>query len=162
MATEEITKSGVLVADSMPHMATLVGQMLRALGRKDIREAYDATRAMAELKRRIFDVLIIDADLDGMDGVSFTRKLRAASDCQNRDIAIIMMSSAPDAKRIAAARDAGVTEFLRKPFAASHLQSRLTNLQANPRGFIETEAYKGPDRRRKVLDVGAERRGGKG
>ena len=140
-------------------MASLVAVMLRSLGRKDIREVYDANRAMTELRRRVFDVVIVDDDLEGMDGVAFTRKLRTSADCQNRYVPIIMMSAAPDAKRIAAARDAGVTEFLRKPFAANHLQSRLTNIEANPRGFIEAREYVGPDRRRKTLDVGEERRG---
>ena len=140
-------------------MAALVGVMLRSLGRKDIREAYDASRALTELNRRAFDVLIINDALDSMDGVALTRKLRASLDCQNRHIPIIMMSAAPDAKRIADARDAGVTEFLRKPFAASHLQTRLTSIENNPRGFIEAGQYKGPDRRRRVIDVGDERRG---
>ena len=159
MPTEAITKSGVLIADSSPHMAGLITQMLRSLGRKDMREAYDAIKTMQELNRRAYEVLVIDTDLQGLDGVAFTRKLRAATECQNRYIPIIMMSSAPDAKRIADARDAGITEFLRKPFAANHLQSRLTNIAANPRGFIEAPAYIGPDRRRKSLDVGEERRG---
>ena len=154
MAVEEITKRGVLVADSSAHMASLVTLMLRGLGRKDIREAYDASRAMLELRRRAFDIIIIDDALDGVDGVAFTKKLRAATDCQNRFVPIIMMSAAPDAKRIAEARDAGVTEFLRKPFAANHLQTRLTSIEANPRGFIEAAEYTGPDRRRKVVDVG--------
>lgn len=154
MAIEEITKRGVLVADHSPHMASLVSVMLRGLGRKDIREVYDANKAMLELRRRAFDVIIIDDDLEGMDGVAFTRKLRAATDCQNRLVPVIMMSSAPDARRIADARDAGVTEFLRKPFAANHLQSRLLNIEANPRGFIEAGEFKGPDRRRKTVDVG--------
>ena len=158
MANEEITKHGVLVADHSPHMAALVGVMLRSLGRKDIREAYDASRALTELNRRAFDVLIINDALDSMDGVALTRKLRASLDCQNRHIPIIMMSAAPDAKRIADARDAGATEFLRKPFAASHLQTRLTSIENNPRGFLEAGQYKGPDRRRRVIDVGDERR----
>ena len=158
MANEEITKRGVLIADPSQHMASLVSVMLRSLGRKDIREAYDANKAMTELKRRAFDILIIDDDLEGMDGVAFTRKLRASTDCQNRHVPIIMMSAAPDAKRIAEARDAGVTEFLRKPFAANHLQTRLTSIEANPRGFIEAAEYKGPDRRRKVIDIGDKER----
>jgi two-component system chemotaxis response regulator CheY len=154
MATEEITKRGVLVADSTPNMAALVAQMLRTLGRKDIREAYDASKAMLEIRRRTFDILIIDADLNELDGVAFTKKLRSMTDNPNHDMPVIMMSSAPDAKRIAAARDAGITEFLRKPFAASHLNSRLVNIEANPRGFIQSTAYVGPDRRRKTIDVG--------
>lgn len=154
MAIESITKHGVLIADPSAHMASLIAVMLRSIGRRDIREAYDAGRAMIELKRRPFDIIVIDDALDGMDGVAFTRQLRAATDCQNRLIPVIMMSAAPDAKRIADARDAGVTEFLRKPFAANHLQSRLTAIAAHPRGFIEAREYVGPDRRRKTVDVG--------
>lgn len=158
MANEEITKHGVLVADHSPHMAALVSVMLRSLGRRDIREAYDASKAMTELRRRVFDVLIIDDNLDGMDGVAFTRKLRASVDCRNRYIPVVMISAAPDARRIADARDAGITEFLRKPFAANHLQARLTSIEAHPRGFIEAVEYKGPDRRRKIVDVGDKER----
>jgi two-component system chemotaxis response regulator CheY len=154
MATEAISKRGVLIADQSQHMAALVAVMLRSIGRKDIKEVYDANSAMTQLKRRAFDVIIVADDLEGMDGVAFTKKLRAAMDCQNRLVPVIMMSAAPDAKRIAEARDAGVTEFLRKPFAANHLQSRLTNIEANPRGFIEAREYVGPDRRRKTVDVG--------
>lgn len=151
MAMEQITKRGVLVADPSSHMAGLIGVMLRTIGRKDIREAYDADRTVIELQRRPFDLLIIDMDLPRLDGVAFTRKLRSATDCRNRHIPIIMMSSTPEAKRIADARDAGVTEFLRKPFAASHLQTRLDAIAANPRGFIDNEDFKGPDRRRRVV-----------
>ena len=158
MAIESISKHGVLIADPSAHMATLIAAMLRSLGRRDIREANDADRAMSELNRRAFDVLIIDDALNGLDGVAFTHLLRVATDCRNRHIPIIMMSAAPDAKRIADARDAGVTEFLRKPFAANHLQSRLTAIAANPRGFIEAREYVGPDRRRKAVDVGGKDR----
>lgn len=150
--------SRVLVADSTPHMASLVSQMLRTLGRRTVHEAYDAHRAMFELKRLPFDILIIDADLAGLDGAAFTRRLRADAECRNRHIPVIMMSAAPDARRIAEARDAGITEFLRKPFAASHLQTRLESIAANPRGFIEADTYSGPDRRRRTVGVGGNER----
>lgn len=154
MAAEAISKTAILIAEPSEHMSSLIAQMLRSLGRKDIREAFDAATAMAEIRRRSFAALIIDVDLDGMDGVAFTRALRTMADNPNRDIPVIMMSSAPDAKRIADARDAGVTEFLRKPFAPSHLKTRLLSIEANPRGFIEAPKYVGPDRRRKTVDVG--------
>ncbi len=153
-----IDPTRVLVADSTPHMASLVGQMLRAIGRRIVHEAYDAHRAMFELQRLPFDILIIDADLAGLDGAAFTRKLRADTECRNRHIPVIMMSAAPEARRIAEARDAGITEFLRKPFAASHLQTRLESIAVNPRGFIEAGTYSGPDRRRRTVGVGGNER----
>ena len=155
MTSEQITKSGILIIDPQPNMAALVAGMLRSLDRRDIREVEDASQAQLELRRRPFELVIIDDGLTRPDAVALVRRLRADSDCINRLTPIIMMSAAPDAARIAAARDAGVTEFLRKPFAANHLKTRLDSIAANPRPFVEAGGYAGPDRRRQDKDVGA-------
>jgi two-component system, chemotaxis family, chemotaxis protein CheY len=61
-----------------------------------------------------------------------------------------------------AARDAGVTEFMAKPISANALYQRILNIVANPRPFIKTKTYFGPDRRRTVNPnyAGPERRKG--
>ena len=61
-----------------------------------------------------------------------------------------------------AARDAGITEFLAKPISAKALYQRVLNVVANPRPFIRTRSYFGPDRRRNANPnyAGAERRKG--
>lgn len=159
MARHPVTKSSALVVDPQAHMAALVADMLRSLGHRDTREANDGTIAQFELGRRPFDLVIIDDALTGPDAVELVRRLRASPDSPNRLTPVIMMAAAPDAIRIAAARDAGVTEFLRKPFAVNHLKARLDGLAANPRAFIEAEHYAGPDRRRRAQDIGtADRR----
>jgi hypothetical protein len=63
---------------------------------------------------------------------------------------------------VVSARDAGVTEFLAKPISAKALYQRILNVVANPRPFIRTKTYFGPDRRRNVNPnyVGPERRKG--
>src|SRR6266851_823449 len=60
------------------------------------------------------------------------------------------------------ARDAGVTEFLAKPISAKGLYQRILNVVANPRPFIKTKTYFGPDRRRNTANayIGPERRVG--
>ena len=60
------------------------------------------------------------------------------------------------------ARDAGVTEFLAKPISAKGLYQRILNVVANPRPFIKTKTYFGPDRRRNTSNtyIGPERRVG--
>jgi len=63
---------------------------------------------------------------------------------------------------VVSARDAGITEFMAKPISAKALYQRILNVVANPRPFIKTKNYFGPDRRRNVTAnyVGPERRKG--
>src|SRR5665811_296827 len=74
----------------------------------------------------------------------------------------IVLTGHSEKKRVVSARDAGVTEFLAKPISAKGLYQRIVNVVANPRPFIKTKTYFGPDRRRNVNPnyVGTERRKG--
>lgn len=148
MNKPSFTQLDVLVVDPSPHMSTLVVQMLRHLKVGHVQEAASASAALAKLSTRRFAVVIVEDRMAPVDGVELTRTLRNAQS-PSRDAAVIMMSSTPDAARIGEARDAGITEFLRKPFAAQHLATRLESIQTRPRDFIETSAYAGPDRRRR-------------
>lgn len=148
MSSERITGHGVLILERNQHMIDILASMLRHIGRRDLRAASDTSAAMVELNRRHFEIVLIDERLRDADGVELVRRLRHCADCQNRFTPVIMMSSAPGAARIRAARDAGVTEFLRKPFAAAHLASRIRAIEAAPRDNITASDYAGPDRRR--------------
>ena len=94
----------------------------------------------------------------GREGFDMIRALRHLPDHPNRETPIFMMAAAPDAKMIAAARDAGVTEFLKKPFSAEHIQLRLDGLKKAPRAFVEGTSYAGPDRRRRAVGGATRRR----
>jgi DNA-binding response OmpR family regulator len=73
-----------------------------------------------------------------------------------------MLTAHSDKRRVTMARDAGVTEFLAKPVSAKALYQRVMNCVANPRPFIKTRNYFGPDRRRSPTSsyIGPERRTG--
>jgi PleD family two-component response regulator len=144
----------VLVVDPSAHMTTLVVSMLRHLKVGKVQEAPSSSLALAKLQQRKFNVVVIEDKLAPVDGVELTKALRALADCPSRDAAVIMMSSAPDAARIAEARDAGITEFLRKPFAGNHLATRLESILVAPRAFIAAPGYAGPDRRRRERTPG--------
>jgi len=149
MPAETITDHGILIVDPSQHMVDIVAAMLRHIGHRDIRSAGDAAGAMFELNRRDFAVVLVDDGSAGFDGVELVHKLRHNAECRNRLTSVVLMATRPDAARIAAARDAGVTEVLRKPFAAVHLCARLEAVARAPRATIETKAYTGPDRRRR-------------
>jgi two-component system, chemotaxis family, chemotaxis protein CheY len=77
-------------------------------------------------------------------------------------VPIIMLTGHSEKKRVTAARDAGVTEFLAKPISAKSLYERVLNIVVNPRPFIRAKGYFGPDRRRNASAnyTGPERRKG--
>jgi DNA-binding response OmpR family regulator len=148
----------VLVADPSTHMAGLVTLMLHSLKVRAVDEVSNTARAAEALGRRPYNLVLIDSQLGGEADFAMIRSLRQSKDHPNRATPIIMMAATPSAAMIAAARDAGVSEFLRKPFSAQHIQLRLDAIRAVPRAFVETEAYAGPDRRRRTQAVGVSRR----
>jgi PleD family two-component response regulator len=149
MAKPDFGTLDVLVVDPSPHMTGLVVSMLRHLKVGKVQEAASSSLALSKLQQRKFHVVVIEDNIAPVDGVALTKTLRALAECPSRDAAVIMMSSAPGAARIAEARDAGITEFLRKPFAANHLATRLESILVAPRAFIAAPSYAGPDRRRR-------------
>ena len=94
------------------------------------------------------------------DGLELIQMIRQPGANSNPYVAIIMLTGHSEKKRVVSARDAGVTEFLAKPISAKGLYQRIVNVVANPRSFIKTKTYFGPDRRRNTNNayIGPERR----
>ena len=141
----------VLVLDDNRHMRNLVQSILHALGVKNVCEAADAAQAFKELQHFQADVLIVDWHMEPLDGLDFVRLVRTAKDSPNPYVPIIMLSGYTEYRRVTEARDAGVNEFLAKPISAKALYQRFASIIDNPRPFIRTKTYFGPDRRRQNL-----------
>jgi DNA-binding response OmpR family regulator len=94
--------------------------------------------------------VITDWIMEPLDGIDFTQMVRSASDSPNPFVPIVMLTSNTSRDRVQEARDVGVTEFLAKPLTAKSLYNRLVMIIENPRQFIRTAIYFGPDRRRAV------------
>lgn len=141
----------VFVVDDNRHMRSLVQSILHALGVKNIGEAADAAQAFKELQHFLADVLIVDWHMEPLDGLEFVRLVRTAKDSPNPYVPIIMLSGYTEYRRVTEARDAGVNEFLAKPISARSLYLRFAAIIDNPRPFVRTKAYFGPDRRRQNL-----------
>ena len=96
------------------------------------------------------------------DGLELAQMIRQPESKGNPYAPIIMLTGHSEKRRVTVARDAGVTEFLAKPISAKGLYQRVLNVVANPRPFIKTKNYFGPDRRRLTNPnyVGPERRKG--
>ncbi len=145
---QSTTDFRAFVADPSTHMAGLITLMLHSLKIRAVDEADSIGRTEMFLRRRPYDIILIDEQLAGTDGFAAIRRIRQSQDHPNRLSPIIMTAAAPSSAMIATARDAGVTEFLRKPFSAQHIALRLDAIRNAPRAFVDGSNYAGPDRRR--------------
>jgi CheY-like chemotaxis protein len=141
----------VMVIDDNKHMATLVGEILGALGIKKIVQVSDAAKAFKELRHFSADVIIVDWNMQPLDGLDFVRLVRTAKDSPNPYVPIIMLSGYTEHRRVTEARDAGVNEYLAKPISAKSIYQRFASIIDNPRPFIRTKTFFGPCRRRQDM-----------
>ncbi len=97
--------------------------------------------------------------MGGTTGIDLVRSLRQSGDDYERHLPAIMITGHSERAFVEAARDAGVNEFLLKPVSLNVLQLRIAEVIMKPRGFVETAAFVGPDRRRRgETDIRGRRR----
>ena len=142
----------VLIVDDKQHMRALLRALLNALGVTAIFEAIHGAHAMEVLQTKRCDLILSDMSMEPMDGLEFTRQVRALPRKLNPMVPIIMISGHTERDRVEAARDAGVNEFLVKPITLQNLTARIAEVMERPRRFVSTPTYSGPDRRRKVRE----------
>ncbi len=139
----------ILLVDDNQHMRILLIEILRAIGVRHVFEAMDGAEALAIMRTTAIDVVFTDLTMTGLDGIDFVNLLRRSPDSPNPFAPIVMITGHSTERRVHEARDAGVNEFLAKPVTARGVIHRLTLLIENPRPFVRTETYFGPDRRRR-------------
>jgi DNA-binding response OmpR family regulator len=137
----------VLVVDGSSASARLLVDLLKGLGAGEVRVETSDAGAMTACKA--FNPQLVFTELAGgqVDGLAFARALRRST-LNARKAPIVMLTAEATAAAIVAARNAGVHEFLRKPFTTRDLLRRLEAVTLRSRDWIEAINYIGPDRRR--------------
>lgn len=140
----------ILLVDDNHYMRVLLAEILRAIGVQHIFEANDGAEALQAMRQNPVDIVMTDLSMQPLDGIDFVRLLRNSPDSPNPMVPVIMITGHSTIQRVAEARDAGVNEFLAKPLTARGVIERLGQVVENPRPFIRTQTYFGPDRRRRA------------
>ncbi|MCH8488950.1 MAG: response regulator [Oceanicaulis sp.] len=143
-----LDKLRIAVVDDNAAMRGIVRSVLGAFGITQVYEAADVEAALQILRAEKIDVLICDWKMKPVDGLSLVRTLRDPEESPCPLLPIIMLTAYAEPSKVKEARDAGVTEFLVKPFAAEGLYGRLQMIVNRPRPFVRTKVFFGPDRRR--------------
>ncbi|MEO5335805.1 MAG: response regulator [Magnetospirillum sp. WYHS-4] len=144
-----LTRLRFMVIDDDPHMRSMVINILRSFGVREIEEAEDGESAFERLKDFSPDIVFCDWQMGPMDGLAFTRRIRGNADSSGAFVPLIMITAHTEVGRVCTARDSGITEFLAKPISATTLYARICAVINRPRPFIRAKSFVGPDRRRR-------------
>jgi two-component system, chemotaxis family, chemotaxis protein CheY len=143
-----ISEIQVLVVDDNRQVRHLMRSLLRAAGVFRVAEAEGALEAFDLMNRFPVDLVLVDWLMKPVDGIAFTKMVRLSADSPNPFTPVLMMTAHTEISRVAAARDAGVTGFLKKPISARVLFERMSAALLDARVFVRTGNFFGPDRRR--------------
>jgi len=154
MTDYNLDRLNFLVVDDNKHMRALVKTLLHTLGSKNVQEAADGADAFKELRVVPADIIICDWAMSPLDGMDFVRLVRTGKDSPNPFIPIIMLTGHTEMHRVLDARDAGVNEFLAKPISAKSLLARIRSIIENPRPFVRSGGYFGPQKRQSATRTG--------
>ena len=119
------TETVVLVADDSKVVRVKLGRLLERHGFQ-VMLAEDGLAALRQMQLQVPHVLLTDAEMPGLDGLELTRKVRSLP--QMAHVMVLMISSA-DASLGEAARAAGVTALLGKPYAEDQLLAHLDRVR---------------------------------
>lgn len=113
----------VLVVDDYATMRRIVRSQLEEIGFRDIQDAEDGKDALSKLRMKEFSLIISDWNMEPMTGLEFLKHVR--SDDRYKKIPFIMVTAESKPENVAAARKAGVTNYIVKPFTAETLKKKI-------------------------------------
>lgn len=143
----------VLIVDDNDHMRRLLRGILESLGIKQVRDVENGMVALNDSRLNLPDVIITDMMMAPIDGLEFSRMLRDDPTHPATRVPVMMITGFAEKQTVEAARDAGVSEFLAKPVTVDGVEARLRSVVENPRAFIRSNSFAGPDRRRRQVPV---------
>ena len=112
----------ILVVDDDQKIRALLGRFLTSNGFR-VTEAADASAARSYMRGLAFDLVLLDVMMPGESGLSLARDLKAT-----RPVPICMLTALADAEDRISGLEAGVDDYVSKPFEPRELLLRIKNI----------------------------------
>jgi len=119
----------ILIVDDYKTMLRVIGNLLRQLEFSHIDEALDGSEALAKLRQGKYDLVISDWNMEPMNGLDLLKEVRA--DPKLAGTPFIMVTAESKSENVIAAKQAGVSNYIVKPFNAETLGKKLATVFAN-------------------------------
>jgi len=122
------TSLKVLVVDDMSTMRRILKNVLKQIGFSDLTEAENGQDALTKLKAGEFGLVVSDWNMPVMQGIELLRAVRA--DPELKHLPFLMVTAEAQKENIIEAVQAGVSNYVVKPFTAEALQEKLEKIFA--------------------------------
>lgn len=122
------TKMRVLIVDDYKTMLRIMRNLLKQLSFENVEEAIDGTAALEKLREfdGDFGLVISDWNMEPMTGIQLLREVRG--DDALKQIPFIMVTAESKSENVIAAKEAGVSNYIVKPFNAETLKSKMESV----------------------------------
>jgi len=119
-------KMNVLIVDDYKTMLRIVGNLLKQLGFSNIDEATDGASALEKLRQKPYGLVISDWNMEPMTGLQLLKEVR--SDIKLKTVPFIMVTAESKTENVVAAKQAGVNNYIVKPFNAATLKQKISSV----------------------------------
>ncbi len=119
----------ILIVDDYKTMLRIIRNLLKQLGFDNVDEATDGSSALQRLRDKAYGLVISDWNMEPMTGLQLLREVR--SDGKLKHIPFIMVTAESKTENVIAAKEAGVSNYIVKPFNAETLKQKLVAVFGN-------------------------------
>ena len=116
----------ILVVDDYNTMLRILKNLLKQLGFTNVDQAMDGAEALNQLNASKFDFIISDWNMEPMTGIKLLRKVRASDKLKH--IPFIMITAESKTENVVMAKQAGVSNYIVKPFNAETLKGKMASV----------------------------------
>ena len=113
----------ILIVDDYKTMLRIIRNLLKQLGFDNVDEATDGSEALQKLRDKQYGLVISDWNMEPMTGLQLLREVR--KDVKLKETPFIMITAESKTDNVVAAKEAGVNNYIVKPFNAATLRSKM-------------------------------------
>lgn len=117
----------VLVVDDYQTMVRILKNLLKQIGFSNIDEAADGKEALDKIQNKEYGLVISDWNMEPMTGFDLLKAVRGANDHYS-EVPFIMVTAESKTENVIAAKQAGVNNYIVKPFNAETLKGKIESV----------------------------------
>jgi len=118
----------ILVVDDYQTMVKILRNLLKQIGFENVDSAANGAEALELIKQKNYGLVISDWNMEPMTGFELLKRVRESG--ENADVPFIMVTAESKTDNIVAARKAGVSNYLVKPFNQQSLKAKIDQVFA--------------------------------